>query len=49
MKLFLPSFAHPVGKVVPVVLATALIVEEATLLAGIARGAYVPTCAREPR
>jgi len=44
-----PSFAHPVGKGVPVVLAVALMVEEATLLAGTVRDAPVSTCAREPR
>ena len=44
-----PSFAHPVGKEVPVVLAVALMVEEATLLEGIVRDVPVSTCAREPR
>jgi hypothetical protein len=33
----------------PVVLATALMVEEATLLTGIVPDAHLSTCAREPR
>ena len=41
-----PSFAQPVGKGVAVVLAMALLVEAATLLAGIAPGARSSTCAR---
>ena len=44
-----PSFAQPVGEVVPAVLATELIVEGATLLAGIVWDAHFPTCARKPR
>ena len=44
-----PSFAQPVGEVVPALLATALLVDAAPLLVGIFRDAHVPICARWPR
>ncbi len=44
-----PGFAQPVGEVVPVVLATLLIIERATFLAGTVWDAHFPACARKPR
>jgi hypothetical protein len=44
-----PSFAQPVGKVVPAVPATLLTAEGTTLLAGIFRDASLSTFARKPR